>query len=74
MRNNAIAVVFGRLYGRHPHKMKYAFLRAWHTKSVELLRGEFILGISFAYDRDIFNHQHLRVGFLKWTLYLEWEY
>jgi len=60
--------------GRHLHRTKWSFFRAWHTKSLEKLRGEFVLGVSFAYDRDFFNHQHLYVGFLAWALYLEWEY
>jgi len=61
---------------RHLHKAKQAVLLAWHRKSLELLRsGEFILGISFGYDKDPYlNHQYLRIAFLNIALYFEWEY
>jgi len=46
----------------------------WHTRCLERLHGEFVLGISFAYDKDIYDHQHLCIAFLTWGLYLKWEW
>lgn len=47
---------------------------AWRTKCLERLRGEFVLGISVAYDKDIYQHEHLCIAFLAWGLYLRWEW
>ena len=58
------------------YRVKQAFWLAWHRTSLELLHsGEFVLGISFGYDKDPYlNHQYLRIAFLAFALYFEWEY
>lgn len=47
---------------------------AWHRRCLEKLNGEFILGISFAYDKDMYSHEHLCIAFLAWGLFLQWEW